>query len=138
MKQLAFFLALLGLTAVPAIATDWGGISGHVIDVQSGQPIANADVLLYRTTGVTQNRYDVMHLRTNARGFFSKVSLQQGLYVVLARVPGRVQGCAVDNIVGDEMARVTVKVGYKALLCSGPRYAAAMVNPNAGGDLHIR
>lgn len=51
--------------------------------------------------------------------------------------PGQVEGCAVDDVIGGQMARVTVKVGYKNLTCSGPRYHPAMVDPNGGGDLYI-
>lgn len=106
-------------------------------DLQSGRPIANASVLLYRVTGVENWRYHVMRLTANARGFFAKLPLEPGRYVVMARVAGRTDGCAVEDVIGGEMSRVNVKVGYPALTCSGPRYHPAVVNPNSGGDLYI-
>jgi hypothetical protein len=138
MKHLAFVLTLLGLAAAPSAAAGWGGLSGHVVSVRGNRPVANVEVVLYRVTGVTNGHYRVMRVRTNARGFFSKMPLQPGRYVVLSRIPGVVDGCAVDDVIGSETTRVAVRVGYKTLTCSGPRIDPAMINPNAGGDLYIR
>lgn len=139
MKYIGALLALASLGLMnPALAnSSWAGISGHVIDLRSGHPIADARVLLYRSTSVTNDRYQVMYLRTNGNGFYSKMPLEPGRYVVMVRVPGRTDGCAVDDLIGGEVARVNVRVGYDRLTCSGPRIHPGMVNPNGGGDLYI-
>jgi hypothetical protein len=134
-----FILALAGSALSPAMGMSyWGGISGHVVDVNTHAPIGNSDVIVYRATGVRNYDFRIMHLRANARGFFAKMPLEPGRYVILARMPGRMEGCAVDDVIAGQMSRVTVKVGYKALTCSGPRIDPAIVNANAGGDLYIR
>ncbi|MGH7736646.1 MAG: carboxypeptidase-like regulatory domain-containing protein [Candidatus Tyrphobacter sp.] len=138
MKQFAFFAAIVGLLVAPAFARDYGGISGVVTDLHTGRPMANVRVLLYRATGTRPGEYAVMYLHTDRRGFFSKMPLQQGRYVVMTRIPGFVDGCAIDDIIGGETARVHVRVGYDAITCSGPRNHPAMINPNGGGDLYIR
>ncbi|MHB8433187.1 MAG: hypothetical protein ACYC8W_06550 [Candidatus Tyrphobacter sp.] len=58
--------------------------------------------------------------------------------VVMARVPGRVQGCAINDVIGGEIARTNIRVGYKDVTCSGPRTHPEIVNPDAVGDLYIR
>jgi hypothetical protein len=79
-----------------------------------------------------------MVVRTNSRGFYSKLPLEPGRYVVMARVPGRVQGCAINDVIGGEIARTNINVGYKDVTCSGPRMHPEIVNPDAVGDLYIR
>ncbi|HEY9084774.1 MAG TPA: carboxypeptidase-like regulatory domain-containing protein [Candidatus Tyrphobacter sp.] len=137
MKKIGTLLALASLLAAPAIAAQWGGLSGRVTDLQTGQPIANANILLYRASNNWNGPYHLMRLTTNARGFFVKMPLEPGRYVVMARVPGRMEGCAIDDILSSENVRVSIKVGYKTLTCSGPRVHPAIVNPNGGGDLYI-
>jgi hypothetical protein len=138
MRQILFILALAGSTLAQATASSpWGAISGHVVDANTHAPVGNVELIVYRTTGVRNYDFEIMHLRANASGFFVKMPLEPGRYVVLARVPGRVEGCAVDDIIAGEMSRVTVKTGYRSLTCSGPRIDPALVNPNAGGDLYI-
>ncbi len=138
MKYFTMLLALAGLVIAPAIAADqWGGISGRVTDLQTGQPITQASILLYRATNVENGRYQLVRLQTDSRGFFSKLPLEPGRYVVMARVPGQIEGCAVDDIIGGEVSHVRIDVGYKTLTCTGPRFHPALVNPNGGGDLYI-
>jgi hypothetical protein len=138
MKYLVAILAFAGILVAPAVADSWGGLSGHITDLRTGQPIARATILFYRSTGVTANKpFRLMQMTTNEHGFFSKMPLEPGRYVLMARVPGRVQGCAIDDVIGSETTRVHIVMGYDAVTCSGPRYHPALVNPNSGGDLYI-
>lgn len=131
-------LALAGLLAAPAFAAEWGGITGRVTDLQTGLPISNAPILLYRATAVGNGPYQLMRVWTNDRGFFAKLPLEPGRYVVMARVPGRTQGCAIDDIIAGETAHVNIKIGYAMVTCSGPRVHPEVINPGASGDLYIR
>jgi hypothetical protein len=50
MKLLGILLAFASFVIAPAVADQWGGISGRVTDLQIGQPITHASILLYRST----------------------------------------------------------------------------------------
>ena len=138
MRLVGISLALCGLLAVPAMAADWGSISGHVTDLHTGQPMANARLTLYRTSQNPNGPYQLMHVTTNGRGYFVKMPLEPGRYVLLADVPGRTRGCVIEDLIGRENVRVNIRVGYDTLTCSGPRVHTAMANRNIGGDLYIR
>ncbi len=75
-------------------------------------------------------------LPVNGRGFFSDITLEPGRYVVMARVPGKVEGCAVDDVIGGEVAHVKIKIGNDTVMCSGPRVHPALVDPNATADVY--
>jgi hypothetical protein len=77
-----------------------------------------------------------MTLQTNSRGFFSDVTLDPGRYIIMARVPGKVQGCAVDDVMGGEVARMKIEIGHDAIMCSGPRIHSALIDPNAGASVY--
>jgi Carboxypeptidase regulatory-like domain len=129
-------LAFVSLTAVPALAAQFGGgISGYVTDVKTGQPIANATILYYRVPYV-ENVTVPKQLTTDRHGFFSDVTLEPGRYVLMARFPDKVEGCAVDDVMDGESTRVKIKMGYDTILCSGPRVHPTMVDPNATADVY--
>ena len=137
MKQLAIILALAGTFAVPALAQQQpGGISGTVVDAKTGQPIAHATLYYYRSPYVERGQNRIMTLETNNNGYFSNIALEPGRYVVMARFPGKVQGCAVDDVMSGEVARVRIEMGHDALMCSGPRVHPALVDPNASADVY--
>ena len=76
-----------------------------------------------------------MTLQSNARGFFSDVAtLEPGRYVIMARLPGKVEGCAVDDVIGGEVVRLRIQIGHDAIMCTGPRVHPALVDPNATAD----
>jgi hypothetical protein len=136
MKQIGIVLALAGMLAVPALADQPAGISGTVVDAKTGQPLAHATLYYYRSPYLDQGPNRIMTLETNPRGFFSDVTLDPGRYVIMARFDGMVEGCAVDDVIGGEVARVRIEVGRDALMCSGPRVHPTLVDPNATADVY--
>jgi hypothetical protein len=136
MKQLAIVLALAGALVAPAFADQLGGISGTVVDAKTGQPIAHATLYYYRTPYLENGPNHIMTLQSNGRGFFSNVTLEPGRYIVMARFPGKVEGCAVDDVIGGEVARMKVEIGHDQIMCSGPRIHPALVDPNATADVY--
>jgi hypothetical protein len=136
MKQIAIGLALAGSLAMPAIADQLGGISGYVVDAHTGQPMAHVQLYYYRAPYRDQGPNDIKVLATNSRGFFSDITLEPGRYVVMARLPGKVEGCAVDDVMGGEVARLKIEIGHDAIMCSGPRIHPALVDPNATASIY--
>ncbi|HEY1654429.1 MAG TPA: carboxypeptidase-like regulatory domain-containing protein [Candidatus Tumulicola sp.] len=136
MKPLATTLALASLLAIPALgAQPGGGISGYVTDLKTGRPVERATILYYRAPYV-ENVTVLKKLETDKRGFFSDVTLEPGRYILMAQFPGKVMGCAVDDVMDGESARVKIKMGYDSIVCSGPRVHATMVDPNATADVY--
>lgn len=136
MKHIAIGLALVGSLVASALADEPGGIAGTVVDAKTGQPISNATLYYYRSPYLDNGPNHIMTLQTNSRGFFSDVTLQPGRYVVMARFPNKVQGCAVDDVMGGEVARMKIEIGHDAVMCSGPRIHPALVDPNATADIY--
>ncbi len=136
MKQIAIGLALAGSLAMPAIADQLGGISGTVVDAHTGQPMANAQLYYYRSPYRDQGPNEIKVLKTNGRGFFSDITLEPGRYIVMARFPGKVEGCAVDDVMGGEVAHLKIEIGHDAIMCSGPRVHPALVDPNATASVY--
>jgi hypothetical protein len=54
----------------------------------------------------------------------------------MARLPGRVEGCGVDDVLSGEVTRMRIEIGHNAIMCSGPRVHAAFVDPNATADVY--
>jgi hypothetical protein len=136
MKQILTMLALAGMLTAPAFADQPGGISGTVVDAKTGQPIAHATLYYYRSPYLENGPNHIATLQTNARGFFSDVTLEPGWYVVMARFPGKVEGCAVDDVMGGEVTHLKVAIGHDAIMCTGPRVHSALVDPNATADVY--
>lgn len=129
-------LALAGFIAVPALAAQpGGGLSGHVTDLKTGQPIANATILYYKSPYV-DNVTVLKKLTTDRNGFFTDVTLEPGRYVLMSKVEGHVMGCAVDDVQDGESTRVNIKMGYNTIVCSGPRVHPTTVDPNATADVY--
>jgi hypothetical protein len=135
MKRLASMLALASFLAVPAMADAPGGISGYVTSLSTGAPIAHAKISYYRAPYV-ENVTVLKRLETDKHGFFADVTLEPGRYIVMAQVPGKVLGCAVDDVMNGETARVKIQIGRNDIMCSGPRVHAALVDPNATADVY--
>lgn len=136
MKQMAIMLALAGSFALPALGENLGGLSGTVVDAKTGQPISHATLYYYRAPYLEKGPNRIMTLQTNARGFFSDVTLDPGRYVIMARLPGKVEGCAIDDVMGGEVARVKIEIGHDAIMCTGPRVHPAMIDPNTTADVY--
>jgi hypothetical protein len=136
MRQIAIVLALAASFVIPARADQLGGISGVVVDVKTGQPIAHAHLYYYRSPYLENGQNHVMELETNSHGFFSDITLEPGRYVIMARLPGKVEGCALDDVMGGEVARMRIEIGRTAIMCSGPRVHPALVDPNATASVY--
>jgi hypothetical protein len=136
MKQIAIMLALGGALWTFAAADELGGISGTVVNVTNGQPMPNAVLYYYRSPYLEHGPNHLMKLETNRHGFFTDITLEPGRYVIMAQVPGRVEGCAVDDVIGGEVARVRIEIGHSGVMCSGPRVHPALVDPNATADVY--
>lgn len=136
MKRLATMLALAGFMAAPALAAQLsGGLSGHVTDLKTGQPIANATIYYYRSPYV-ENVTVPKKLVTDRHGFFADVTLQPGRYIVMSQLEGKVMGCAVDDVMDGESTRINIKMGYDTIVCSGPRVHPTLLDPNATADVY--
>ena len=136
MKQIAIALALGGSLWTFALADQLGGISGTVTDARTGQPMAHAVLDYYRAPYLENGQNHIMELETNTKGYFSDITLEPGRYVIMARVPGAVEGCALDDVIGGEVTRLKLEIGRGAVMCSGPRVHPAMVDPNATADVY--
>ena len=136
MKQIAILLALVICAGASALADELGGISGTVVDAHTGQPMSGVTLYYYRSPWLDKGPNHIMTLQTNSRGFFSDVTLDPGRYIIMARVPGKVEGCAVDDVMGGEVARMKIEIGHDAVMCSGPRIHSALIDPNAGASVY--
>jgi Carboxypeptidase regulatory-like domain len=136
MNRLPIVLALAAALIAPAFADELGGISGTVVDAKTGQAMPNVTLYYYRAPYNEKGYNRIMTMRTNSRGFFSDVTLEPGRYVVMARFPGKVQGCALDDVIGGEVAHLKLQIGHDTLMCSGPRVHPALVDPNATASVY--
>lgn len=137
MRQIATLLTLMIMLVAPALAdTTNGGLSGQVVDLSTGQPIEHATILYYKTPYLDNGPNRIMTVKTDRKGFFSDITLEPGRYIVMARIPGKVEGCAVDDVQTGETARVKIEIGRDRIVCSGPRVHPTMVDPNLTADLY--
>jgi hypothetical protein len=137
MKRLATMLALAGLLGAPALAdTNGGGIAGRVVDITSGQPIAHATILYYRSPYLENGTNRIYEQKTDRHGFFTDITLDPGRYIIMARVPDKVLGCAVDDVQQGEITHVKIEIGRNEIVCSGPRVHPTIVDPNLTADLY--
>ncbi len=130
-------LALAGLLGVPALADSTGaGLAGHVVDITTGQPIAHATILYYKAPYLENGENRIYEQKTDRQGFFSDITLEPGRYIVMARVPGKVEGCAVDDVQQGEITRIKIEIGRDRIVCVGPRVHPTTVDPNLTADLY--
>lgn len=129
-------LALAGTLSAAAFADELGGIAGTVVDAKTGQPIPSATLYYYRAPYLEHGPNRIMTMQTNSRGFFSDITLEPGRYIVMARFPNKVEGCAVDDVVGAEVTHMKIEMGHDRIMCSGPRIHPALVDPNASADVY--
>lgn len=137
MKTLGIMLALAGMLMGSVLAQSaQGGIAGVVTDARTGQPLAHVKVYYYRVPYLEHGQNRIMTLETDRHGFFSDITLDPGRYVVTALVQGRVLGCAVDDVMTGETARMKIVIGQRHIMCSGPRVHPTVVDPNATADVY--
>lgn len=136
MKQIAIALALASACFVPGLADQNGGIAGTVVDAKTGRPVPHATLYYYKAPYLENGQNEIKKLETNGNGFFADITLEPGRYVVMARFPDKVEGCAVDDVVGGETTRMKLEIGRDALMCSGPHIHPMTVDPNATADVY--
>jgi hypothetical protein len=136
MKQIAIMLALAGALCAPLLADQPAGIAGKVVDATTGQPMPHATLYYYRAPYLENGANRILEMVTNGRGFFSDITLTPGRYIVMARLPGKVEGCAVEDVMGGEVAHLRIEIGHNSIMCSGPRTHPALVDPNATADVY--
>jgi hypothetical protein len=136
MKFLTTMLLLASFLVLPAVADQMGGgISGYVIDLKTGQPIDHASIVYYRAPYV-ENATIMRKLETDRHGYFRDITLEPGRYIVMAQVPGKVLGCAVDDVQSGEVSRMKIEIGRDNIVCSGPRVHPTLIDPNATADVY--
>jgi hypothetical protein len=134
MKTLIGIFALLAVMALPAVANAPGGISGTIL-APDGQSVANAPVAFFR---LPLHNVDaaVATVNTDRNGFFTKVALQPGRYMVAVAVRGNLSACQVEDIYDDAMTRVKMTL-QNTTACRGARLHSAMVNPAIGASFYL-
>lgn len=133
MIRLGLMLALAGLLSAPALAE---GLTGQVVSLHTGKPIAHATIYYYKTPYVESAVGQVRKLSTDATGHFADITLPPGRYILMARIPGKVQGCAVDDVMGGETTHVRIEIGHSTVMCSGPRMHPTLLDPNATASVY--
>ena len=138
MRQIATLLTFMILVAGAALAdtTTNGGLQGQVVDLSTGKPIENATIVYYKTPYLDRGPNRIFTVKTDSHGFFTDITLDPGRYVIMARMPGKMQGCAVDDVQTGETARVKLEIGRDRLVCTGPRVHPTVIDPNLTADLY--
>jgi 5-hydroxyisourate hydrolase-like protein (transthyretin family) len=138
MKRVATVLALVGLMGLPALADQMGGgLSGHVVDINTGQPVAHMTILYYKAPYLENGENRIIENKTDSKGWFTDITLQPGRYIIMARDGNNIlQGCAVDDVQTGEVSRLKIEIGRNMLVCSGPRVHPTVIDPNLTADLY--
>jgi Carboxypeptidase regulatory-like domain len=135
MKTIIGFLAVLALTAMPAFAvTGESGVSGHIL-APDGRPAPNAHVAIFRLP-LHQVDKAVAAVTTNANGYFVKLPLQPGRYMLDVSLPGNTSACAVHDLIEDSMTNVTMRLEAHSG-CTPVRWHESMVNGSLTSDVYI-
>jgi len=132
MRQLCTMLALLIATAMPVLASGGtGGFLGHVYG-PDGRPLDGAQVAFFRLPMTNVDRA-VAVATTNSKGYYSRMLLQPGRYMVAVATGKNAGDCAVEQAFADGMTRSDLRV-HPGTGCRGPKSYASMVNPAITGD----
>ncbi|HUN30309.1 MAG TPA: carboxypeptidase-like regulatory domain-containing protein [Alphaproteobacteria bacterium] len=134
MKTFIGISALLAALALPALAFTPGGISGTVQDA-SGRPAPNVSVAFFR---LPLHNVDsaVATVSTDRSGFFSKLVLQPGRYMVTVATGRNLSACAVHDIFDNAVTHVKMTL-HDTADCKGARLHAALVNPSIGSSYYL-
>jgi hypothetical protein len=135
MKAILGSIALAAMLAVPALAAySPGGIDGHIVDA-GGQPVGGAVVGIFR---LPLHRFEsaVATVKTNSRGYFSKLPVEPGRYMVMVTNSGYANACAVHDIYNDSVTRVRMTLDAGST-CAGPRMHTALVNGDLTASVYV-
>jgi hypothetical protein len=135
MKTIIGFMAVLALAALPAYAiTGDAGVAGHVL-APDGRPVPNAQVAIFRLP-LHQVDRAVATVTTNADGYFVKLPLQPGHYMLDVAVPGNTSACSAHDLVDETVTHVTLRLRADAG-CAPVREHASMVDGDLTSDVYI-
>lgn len=135
MKTIMGFLAVLALTIVPALAiTGDAGVAGHVL-APGGQPVANANVAIFRLP-LHQVDKAVATVTTDSNGYFAKLPLQPGRYMLDVAVPGNTSACGVHDLIDESVTHITMRLQAHSG-CKPVRMHSSMVNGQLTSDVYI-
>ncbi|MBV9109945.1 MAG: carboxypeptidase regulatory-like domain-containing protein, partial [Gemmatimonadetes bacterium] len=109
-RTLALALALLVLTALPALAQQDGGVSGTVRDPATGRPVAGAHV-----DAVAPDGRVVGSTTTDAQGNFRLANLRPGHYSVVIKNEGGSESKLDAVIAAGQTATVNVQISAGAV-----------------------
>lgn len=134
MKTFIGIVALLAAMALPATAFTSGGISGRILDAD-GHPVEGAPVSIFR---LPLHRVDraLATVQTNKNGFFVKLPLDPGRYMITVAVTGNLAACEVRDVFNDTMTPVNMTLAQLAA-CKGARLHTAMVNRAIGSSFYL-
>ena len=136
MRALALVLGLLALTA-PAIAqTDLTGVDGYVLSADTHRPLENAEVAIYRMP-MNNAAHAVRTLYTNKKGFFSKIMLEPGRYVITANADGLQAACVTSDLTSGVISRISVEMSKDHEVCVGKNVRSALVVPGQTADVYV-
>jgi hypothetical protein len=134
MKTFIGIFALLAAMVLPASAFTSGGISGTILDV-NGRPVEGAPVAIFRLP-LHQVDQAVAIVQTNKNGFFAKLPLENGRYMVTVAMRGNLAACQVEDVFNDTVTPVKMTL-QQTTACKGARLHTAMVNPAIGPSFYL-
>ncbi|HET9030995.1 MAG TPA: carboxypeptidase-like regulatory domain-containing protein [Candidatus Aquilonibacter sp.] len=136
MRALALTVGILACAAIPAFAQTPTGISGYVIDADTHHPIPGAEVAVYRMP-MSNASLAVRTLRTNQHGFFSKILLEPGHYVLMASANGLRAACETSDLVSGAVTHINVQMSRTHEVCVGKHVQSALVVPGQTTDVYV-
>ncbi|HTZ55387.1 MAG TPA: carboxypeptidase-like regulatory domain-containing protein [Candidatus Acidoferrum sp.] len=135
MKTIIGLLAVLALTVMPAFAiTGDAGVAGHVF-YPDGRPVANANVAIFRLP-LHEVDKAVATTTTDDKGYFLKMPLQPGHYMLDVAVPGNTSACSAHDLIDETVTHVTMRLAAHSG-CAPVRLHSVMVNGALTSDLYI-
>ena len=134
MKRILGLFAFVLLASAPALA-GYGSIGGRIVD-DAGRPLANVPVAIFALP-LHQGEIAASSLTTNRNGYFSKVGVNAGRYLVRADVDGNAVACAVDDVNGGWNTHLVLRVHGSDVACRGHRAHSASVNSSITADEYI-
>ena len=105
-KSPYIFALVLGLLARPALSSPTGALAGHVIDVESGEPVSWTTVVI-EALGLGRT--------SNAEGYFFFATLPPGEYVLQTQRIGYHDTRFKVQVTAGDTTRVNLKTGHELL-----------------------
>lgn len=136
MKRFMTMLALAAIACAPASADVSGGVLGRVVDLNTGRPLANAAIAIYRLP-VHENSSPLKSTTSDKTGYFRDITLEPGRYLITAEVIGLTSSCVIDDVFGGQATHIKIEIGPDGQRCVGPRVHSAVINPANTADEYV-